>query len=62
MHFSDLCRTFQDAIVVARELRIRYLWIDSLCIVEDDKDDWKKESAIMGDVYYKGFVTLFAHS
>ncbi|PQE13923.1 hypothetical protein CJF30_00006722 [Rutstroemia sp. NJR-2017a BBW] len=60
--YFQLCRTFQDAIVVARELRLRYLWIDSLCIVQDDKDDWKAESAIMGDVYYKSFVTLFAHS
>ncbi|KAH7360862.1 heterokaryon incompatibility protein-domain-containing protein [Rhexocercosporidium sp. MPI-PUGE-AT-0058] len=60
--YSELCGTFKDAIVVARQLRIRYLWIDSLCIIQDDKDDWKKESAIMGDVYYKAFVTLFAHS
>jgi hypothetical protein len=62
IEYSQLCRTFQDAIIVARELRIRYLWIDSLCIIQDDKDDWKRESAVMGDVYYKSFVTLFAHS
>ncbi|KAH6719668.1 heterokaryon incompatibility protein-domain-containing protein, partial [Leptodontidium sp. MPI-SDFR-AT-0119] len=60
--YSELCGTFQDAIVVARQLRIRYLWIDSLCIIQDDKDDWRRESAVMGDVYYKSFVTFFAHS
>ncbi|KAG4441080.1 hypothetical protein IFR05_003434 [Cadophora sp. M221] len=60
--YSDLCGTFQDAIIVARQLRIRYLWIDSLCIIQDDKDDWRRESAVMGDVYYKSFVTFFAHS
>lgn len=60
--YSQLCRTFQNAIIVARELRLRYLWIDSLCIVQDDKDDWEKESATMGDVFYKSFVTFFAHS
>ncbi|KAL5326612.1 hypothetical protein ACEPPN_004299 [Leptodophora sp. 'Broadleaf-Isolate-01'] len=41
--YSELCGTFQEAIVVARQLRIRYLWIDSLCIIQDDKDDWRRE-------------------
>ena len=38
---SDLPKTFQDAIKVTRELRVPYLWIDSLCIIqyEDNKED-----------------------
>ena len=35
-----LPKTFRDAITVARRLGIRYLWIDSLCIVQDDSLDW----------------------
>ncbi|KAH7411560.1 heterokaryon incompatibility protein-domain-containing protein [Phaeosphaeria sp. MPI-PUGE-AT-0046c] len=53
---SALSKTFQDAIVVARDLRIPYIWIDSLCIVQDDNDDWLREAATMSSVY--GHSTL----
>ncbi|KAK4182259.1 hypothetical protein QBC35DRAFT_468219 [Podospora australis] len=52
--------TFRNAIIVARHLRIPYIWIDSLCIVQDDRDDWNAESARMGGVYEYAFATLFA--
>ncbi|OTB00460.1 hypothetical protein M426DRAFT_267536, partial [Hypoxylon sp. CI-4A] len=53
-------RTFQDAISVTRQLRCRYLWIDSLCIIQDDKEDWRRESSRMADVYGNSYVTLAA--
>ncbi|RYP62745.1 hypothetical protein DL771_009590 [Monosporascus sp. 5C6A] len=59
---SDLCQTFQDAVRVAREIGIPYLWIDSLCIIQDDSDDWEHESAIMGEIYMNSVVTFAAHS
>jgi hypothetical protein len=37
---SELPQTFQDAIIVARHLQIEYLWIDALCIVQDNTEDW----------------------
>jgi hypothetical protein len=37
--WSTLPRTFQDAIAIAQELSIRYLWIDSLCIIQDNIAD-----------------------
>ncbi|ORY11308.1 heterokaryon incompatibility protein-domain-containing protein [Clohesyomyces aquaticus] len=46
-----LPKTFQDAIAVTRELQLQYLWIDSLCIFQDDPDDWRRESSRMRDVY-----------
>jgi hypothetical protein len=46
-----LSQTFKDAIEIARELGFAYVWIDSLCIVQDDPEDWKRESALMSDVY-----------
>ena len=50
--------TFQDAISVARHLRVRALWIDALCIVQDDKHDWQREAHKMGDIYTNAeFVT-----
>lgn len=50
----DACllpNTFQDAFSVVRKLGGRYIWIDSLCIIQDSKDDWLIESAHMCDIY-----------
>ena len=48
---KDLPRTFRDVIIVARWFSIRYLWIDSLCILQDSQEDWQEESSAMGNVY-----------
>lgn len=56
--WSDLSKTFQDAISLTRRLGIRYIWIDSLCIIQDDREDWEIEAAKMGDVYENAYVTL----
>ncbi|KAF8846946.1 HET-domain-containing protein [Acephala macrosclerotiorum] len=58
--WKDLPLTFQDAIVVALELEIEYLWVDSLCIIQDDDSDWKKEAAKMSEVYANAFITIAA--
>lgn len=47
---SALCQTFQDAIKVTRQLGYSYLWVDSLCIIQDT-DDCINELPKMGDVY-----------
>lgn len=54
-------QTFVDAIIVARYLGIRYLWIDSLCICQDDVDDWARESARMCDVYSNAHLVIAAN-
>lgn len=53
-----LSKTFQDAICMTRKLGFQYIWIDSLCIVQDDALDWEKESAQMASVYSNGYLTL----
>jgi hypothetical protein len=60
--FAALPQTFQDAVIVTRKLNVRYLWIDALCIIQNDKDDWNKEGAIMGDIYKHSLCTIAAHS
>ena len=60
--WSLLPKTFQDAITIARKLRIQYLWIDSLCIIQGDKRDWEIESAKIIDVYRNGYLTIAATS
>ncbi|KAM7197520.1 Heterokaryon incompatibility protein (HET) domain containing protein [Rhypophila sp. PSN 637] len=44
-------KTFQDAISVTRYLRLQYIWIDSLCIIQNSVDDWRNESTLMSKVY-----------
>ncbi|QDS76341.1 hypothetical protein FKW77_002801 [Venturia effusa] len=48
---ASLPKTFQDAIAVTRSLGIDFIWIDSLCIIQNSKEDWQMESAQMGQVY-----------
>ncbi|KAL1615833.1 hypothetical protein SLS56_011675 [Neofusicoccum ribis] len=60
IQWSDLSKTFQDAISLTRNLGIRYVWIDSLCIIQDDSKDWEIESANMGNIYESAYVTLAA--
>ncbi|KAH8695833.1 heterokaryon incompatibility protein-domain-containing protein, partial [Phaeosphaeriaceae sp. PMI808] len=62
VELADLPRTFRDASRVTRMLDIRYLWIDSLCIVQDSSADWQKEAAQMDSVYRKAHLTLAAAS
>ncbi|KOC17919.1 hypothetical protein AFLA70_70g003091 [Aspergillus flavus AF70] len=58
--WTSLTKTFQDAIIMARRLRIRWLWIDALCIIQDDKDDWAAEAANMASVYENAYITISA--
>jgi hypothetical protein len=41
---SQLPKTFQQAIVVTRQLSVEYIWIDSLCIIQDSKSDVSQDS------------------
>jgi hypothetical protein len=53
-------KTFQDAILITRQLGIDYLWIDSLCIIQDSDQDWIAESALMSSVYSGSTITIAA--
>lgn len=57
---NDLPKTFQDAIIVTKTLGFQYLWIDSLCIVQDDAEDWAREAAKMADIYETASLTIAA--
>ncbi|KAI8417701.1 hypothetical protein FOFC_00256 [Fusarium oxysporum] len=58
--FARFPKTFQDAIIVCRKLNIKYLWIESLCIIQDDEHDWAVESPKMCDVYQNAYLTIAA--
>ncbi|KAH7112537.1 heterokaryon incompatibility protein-domain-containing protein [Dendryphion nanum] len=54
--------TLREAIVITQHLKIRYLWIDALCIQQDSVDDWTREATKMRDVYKGAVVTIAAAS
>lgn len=57
---TELPRTFRDAFFVARRLGIRYIWIDSLCIVQDNPEDWLDEASQMHSVYINSLCNICA--
>ena len=57
-----LPKTFQDAIYATWRFGIQYLWIDSLCIIQDSKEDWNVESSLMTQVYGGCVLNLAATS
>ena len=59
---SVLTKSFREAIEITRRMHKRYLWIDSLCIIQDSVDDWRFESQLMGSVYQYGFCNIAATS
>lgn len=60
LEWSALPASFQDAITVTRWLNVRYLWVDSLCILQDDPVDWEEQSAKMASIYEGSYITLAA--
>ncbi|KAG7294202.1 hypothetical protein NEMBOFW57_004272 [Staphylotrichum longicolle] len=57
---GNLPATFRDACHIARRLGIRYLWIDSLCIIQDSAADWELEASRMAAVYRNSWLTVYA--
>lgn len=57
---GSLPLSFQEAVYVCRKFGIRYLWIDSLCIIQDSLEDWEKEASLMWEVYTNSFLNLAA--
>lgn len=60
IELSELSKTFQDAIAITLELGLCYLWIDSLCIIQDCELDWLREAASMQDIYRNSILTISA--
>ena len=58
--YQCLPKTFRHALVVTRQLKCRYIWIDSLCIIQDSHEDWEKEASQMNQVYANAYCNLSA--
>lgn len=60
IEIAALPKTFREAVYLTRRLRIRYLWIDSLCIVQDSAQDWDHEARCMGAIYQNSYLNIAA--
>ncbi len=58
--WNELSKTFQDAMMITQRLGLQHIWIDSLCIVQDDKLDWETESKKMATIYENSLLTIAA--
>ncbi|CAM1509810.1 Fc.00g001450.m01.CDS01 [Cosmosporella sp. VM-42] len=57
---SGLSPLFEEAGILAASLGVKYIWIDSVCIIQDDPNDWKRESVKMAQYYQYAWITIAA--
>jgi hypothetical protein len=57
---SSLPKTFQDVIIITRKLNVPYVWIDALCIIQDDEKDWARQAGQMSRIYQFSLFTVAA--
>lgn len=60
IRLSRLPRTIRDAVSCCRRLGIHFIWVDALCIVQDDNTDKMAEIEIMGHIYANAYLTIAA--
>jgi hypothetical protein len=57
---DKLPKTFQDFVLLARGIGVDYVWIDSLCLMQDDEQDWKSQAKTMDAVYRNATLVVAA--
>lgn len=57
---TDLPKSIQDAIYVTKDLLVPFLWVDALCIIQDNDADKSEQISSMGSIYLCSKVTLVA--
>lgn len=55
---NKLPSTVADTIRLCHKLGFQYLWVDRLCIIQDDEKDWAKEASKMCDIYSGSELTI----
>lgn len=60
--WDDMPLTFKHAVEFTKQIGVRYLWIDSLCIIQDSTPDWDTQAANMASIYRNSYLTIAASS
>jgi hypothetical protein len=58
--WMSLPATIRDAITLTQKLGARYLWVDSLCLLQNDSDDLDRGVAVMDHIYERAWLTVVA--
>ncbi|KAI6081709.1 HET-domain-containing protein [Hypoxylon rubiginosum] len=58
--FEDLDTTIQEAVDITRKIGFKYLWIDALCITQNDRKEKSHEMARMHEIYRNATLTIIA--
>ena len=58
IRYEELPLCYQDAVVIAKGLKLKYIWIDSLCIIQDNPHDFGLECAKMGGIFGDATITI----
>jgi hypothetical protein len=58
--YQTFPRTIEDALLVARRLRIRYLWVDRYCIDQKNNDEKHTMISNMDKIYASAELTIVA--
>lgn len=56
----ELSKTVLQAIQTTKRLGLRYVWVDAICIIQDDEEDRTNEIRQMGDIYRQAYLTIVA--
>ncbi|RFU76734.1 hypothetical protein TARUN_5537 [Trichoderma arundinaceum] len=56
--YDTMPKAYQDTVRIARALGVKYIWIDALCIIQDDTRDWETESQMMAEIFRNSLVTI----
>ena len=62
IHDEEMTEVLRDAVEVTRALSIPYLWVDALCILQDDISDWERQCTDMAQLYRSAHIVLCAAS
>jgi hypothetical protein len=57
---EELPPTIKDAVSITIGLGLQYIWVDAICIVQDDTDDMNREMEVMDQIYSGAYVTIAA--
>lgn len=62
INVGQLPKALADAVCLTRNLKVKYLWIDALCIIQNDNDDWLEQASQMAEVYKCAYLVIAAAS
>ncbi|KAI0914089.1 heterokaryon incompatibility protein-domain-containing protein [Ustulina deusta] len=59
---AEMTEVLRDSVAITRALSIPYLWVDALCILQDDISDWERQCRDMAELYRSAHIVICAAS